>query len=128
MVGFSAAARALKQAAQRYFDSMKYFLLVAGLLLASGARAQSSLPPATTQAVHYQYCRLIKNYNTWELDYGQDAKPSVVDASLREDNAIITKFDSEVAALNYLDSRGWEYVSSTNSAGRNNYLLRRRLP
>lgn len=133
MVGFSAAGRALNRAVRRYFGGMKYLLLAAGLLLAPGARAQSSLPPATTQAVHYQYCLLTKNGNTWQLDYGQDAKPAVADAGLREDNAAVAKFKSEVATLNYLDGRGWEYVNSTSYSGttysgRTDYLLRRRLP
>ena len=45
----------------------------------------------------------------------------------------MAEFKSEVAALNYLDGRGWEYVNSTSYSGttysgRTDYLLRRRLP
>ena len=71
MVGFLTAARVLNGATRRYFGGMNYLLFVAGLLLASGARAQATSPaPVTTQAVHYQYCLLTKNGNTWQLDYG----------------------------------------------------------
>jgi hypothetical protein len=112
---------------------MKHFLLIAGLLLALGARAQSTTPPQVAQSVHYQYCMLYKSGNTWQLDYGQNAKPVVADASLREANEAVLKLKSEVAALNYLDSRGWEYVNSNSYSGstysgRTDYLLRRRLP
>ncbi|MDO7887017.1 hypothetical protein [Hymenobacter cheonanensis] len=112
---------------------MKHLLLAAGLLLAPGARAQSTPPPLAAQPVHYQYCLLYKAGNTWHLDYGQDARPAVVNAGLRDDNDAIMKLKSEVAALNYLDGRGWEYVNSTSYSGstysgRTDYLLRRRLP
>jgi hypothetical protein len=112
---------------------MNYLLLTAGLLLALGAQAQSASPPPAAQHVHYQYCQLYKSGNTWQLDYGQNATPAVVDAGLRDDNAAIAKLKSEVAALNYLDSRDWEYVNNTSYSGstysgRTDYLLRRRLP
>lgn len=112
---------------------MKHLLLATGLLLAQGARAQSTAPAPATQPAHYQYGLLYQAGNTWQLDYGQDAKPAVVAADLREDNAAIAKLKSVVAALNYLDSRGWEYVNSTSYSGttysgRTDYLLRRRLP
>ena len=133
MVGILAAARVLSGAGRRYFGGMKYILLAAGLLLAAGTRAQTASPASARQPVHYQYCLLTKSYNTWQLDYGQDAKPAVADAGLREDNAAVAKFKSEVAALNYLDGRGWEYVNSntysgSTYSGRTDYLLRRRLP
>jgi hypothetical protein len=112
---------------------MKHLLLAAGLLLAPEAWAQSTPPLPGAQPAHYRYCLLYKVGNTWHLDYGQDAKSAVVDASLREDNEAVTNLKSEVAALNYLDSRGWEYVNSTSYSGttysgRTDYLLRRRLP
>jgi len=133
MFGFSTAARALNGAGRHYFGGMKYLLLTAWLLLAAGARAQTTSPALASQPAHYQYCLLTKNYSTWHLDYGQYAKPAVADAGLREDNAAVAKLDSEVAALNYLDGRGWEYVNSTSYSGttysgRTDYLLRRRLP
>ena len=112
---------------------MKHLLFTAGLLLALETRAQSTTPAPAAQAAHYQYCLLYQTGNTWQLDYGQDAKPAVADAGLREDNAAVTKLKSAVAALNYLDSRGWEYVNSTSYSGstysgRTDYLLRRSLP
>lgn len=112
---------------------MKHLLLTAGMLLALGARGQSAPPPPAAQGLHYQYCLLYKSGNTWQLDYGQNATPAVAEASLREENAAVAKFKSEVAALNYLDGQGWEYVNSTSYSGttysgRTDYLLRRRRP
>jgi len=112
---------------------MKQLFLAAGLLLTFGAQAQNTAPTLAAQATHYQYCLLYKTGNTWQLDYGQAAQPAVADAGLREANAAIAKLKSEVAALNYLDAQGWEYVNSTTSSGatysgRTDYLLRRRRP
>jgi hypothetical protein len=111
---------------------MKNYLLAAGLLLAGlGAQAQNTipLPPATPPS--FRYAILSELGNRWHLDYGQDAKPAITNVFARDDNAVIEKMQSEVAALDYLDSRGWEYVNHTTYSGntfsgRTKYLLRQR--
>jgi hypothetical protein len=124
---------------------MKYLLLFTVLLLLAGsAHAQRKqrpqpLPPLTVPTM---YCELWRresySIGALSLDYGQDAPSLVQDTDLEEANAYVGKLTSAMAALNYLYSRGWEVVNTSDVPydvdktgtieNRVRYLLRRRTP
>jgi hypothetical protein len=66
-----------------------------------------------------QFCALIATGSyfsnlTLKLDYGQkDKSLASVDSQLQKDNTEVAALNSVVAALNYLSSHGWEYLSSS---------------
>jgi hypothetical protein len=123
---------------------MKRLLLAALLSTAFSAQAQRPLrpqpaPPLTMPIV---YCELERRethaLQPLALDYGQHEPTYVQDADLAQAAAFVAKLPSIAAALNYLHSRGWEFVSATTVpydvdksgtiASRVRYLLRRRTP
>ena len=111
-------------------------LLLALLFSAAMAPAiAQTTPSASSQAVRYQYCNLL----SWgsagrdaSLEYGQHAKPAVVNSELEILNQEVRKIDSGVAALTYLCSHGWEYVAvsapSPGGTAFTQYLIRRPQP
>lgn len=89
-------------------------LLLALGLLATGAHAQSSSPPAKTNCSP-QYC-LLYTLGAYfvkkglRLDYSQKQRKhlAVQDAALAALATAVERFTSLPAALSYLDSQGWE--------------------
>ena len=123
---------------------MKRFLLAALLPFALTAQAQRKPrpQPAPTLTVPIVY-RELERRETYALqplalDYGQNEPTYVQDADLAQAAAFVAKLPAIAAALNYLYSRGWEFVSATTVpsdvdksgtvTSRVRYLLRRRTP
>ena len=119
-------------------------LLILGMFsFAHAASAQESSPVPSALSVQYEYVTLLAvgGGNAF-LDYGQAkelGKQAPV-TELEKDFVAIQKLPRAMEALNYLSSRGWEYVgmgnrqrsSGSTSAGSfsistsTEYLLRRR--
>ncbi|RZJ94279.1 MAG: hypothetical protein EOO60_03405 [Hymenobacter sp.] len=108
---------------------MKHLLLALSLLLATGAHAQTALPP--------KYCLLYTRGSSFasiglRLDYGQNLPKELVvqDATLLNLAKQIERFNSVPGALTYLDSQGWEVAQvatlHSGAASEVGYLLRRR--
>lgn len=111
---------------------LKYFTL-ALLLVATSRPARAQTAPATSSTPgQYQYCNLVGYYTTGRdahLEYGQHAKPAVTNPELEALDAEIKELDSATVALNYLTSRGWEFVNVTSLAPASIiYILRKRTP
>lgn len=70
--------------------------------------------------VNWVYCQIVgtqkflnPNKVTVEVDYGQKRKWfSMQDSRIRDEEGEIKDFNSMVDALNYLGSRGWEFVQA----------------
>ena len=119
--------------------SMKHYLLACSLLLATAAQAQKRAAAVATAPV--VFCNLLVEGQhldrvEMKLDYGQTSKAQAQEADLAEADGQIQQLNSVAAALNYMASRGWDFVAvtaMTRSGGgpmANNtllgYLLRRR--
>lgn len=114
--------------------SMKHLLFVLCLLTTSVYAQQVTLPRPNTPV---KYCLLYTLSSTFyatsvRLDYGQNQRKelAVQDASLKALATDIERYLSVPAALNYLDSQGWELVQAATlpdeKSGQVGYLLRRR--
>jgi hypothetical protein len=109
---------------------MKYLLLACGLSLATVVNAQTTAPP--------KYCLLYTKGGSFSspglrLDYGQNLSKelAVQDAALATLTQYIERLHSVPAALNHLDSQGWEVIQATslpdgNAQGSASFLLRRK--
>jgi hypothetical protein len=94
---------------------MKHLLLACCLLLASSAQAQKRAV-ATATASPIVFCNLLVEGQRLDkvdlkLDYGQNSKAQAQDAGLAEADAQVQQLNSVAAALNYMSSQGWEFVS-----------------
>ena len=95
---------------------MKRLLLAALLPLTFSVQAQQKPrpQPAPMLTVPIVYCELhrIETYGQQPLalDYGQNEPTYVQDADLAQAAAFVATLPSLAAALNYLYSRGWEFI------------------
>jgi hypothetical protein len=91
------------------FKYMFCFFLLA--LTAAPTLAQTS--SGSSLAPVYRHCLIAgrdSNYAGVHLEYGQEAFPAVNDTQLAQDDAIVRKLGSMIAALNYMSRRGWECI------------------
>ncbi|MFC7670487.1 hypothetical protein ACFQT0_26460 [Hymenobacter humi] len=89
----------------------------------------------------YRHCLITgrdSDFAGVHLEYGQEASPPVNDTQLAQDDAIVRRMSSMMAALNYMSKRGWECigvntvpsdVSTTTGVvhSTTSYLLRQRV-
>jgi hypothetical protein len=117
-------------------------LLSAAFLPVRGQAVPTPAPNAASPGA-YQFCVVVLAAGSnFQLEYGQSERGAVPNAELAQDAAKIGEMASLPAVLNYLSSRGWEYLSATSVTTDSrptwsseirygwstNYLLRRRLP
>ncbi|GAA4306511.1 hypothetical protein [Nibribacter koreensis] len=121
---------------------MKKLVLLFSLLvcLTSTIKAQTPTPQRTEE-----YCQITKTgKNTIRIDYGQELLYGA-ESYIKDDKGKPMKFNSVIDALNYLNSKGWELVSSfvgvphstspgysegsitTSSSSEFHYVMRRKL-
>jgi hypothetical protein len=90
---------------------------IGALFFAHTSFAQDSAPAATAPATSYEYVTLVTiNGGDSFLDYGQlkELGKQAPVTELEKDYVAIQKIPRAMQALNYLSSRGWEFVSMGN--------------
>lgn len=107
----------------------KYFILSLSLLIVGFTFGQESDDPT------YVYCELVgtgklfSNKVNVVIDYGQERKFFQGGTVIEEEGGGVKDFNSMVDALNYMGSKGWEFVQAyTISVSNSNvyhWLLRK---
>ena len=109
--------------------------LIINLLLVftfSLSKAQSSNTVARTE----EYVMMISNEKTlgnfdmhFSVDYGEDLPLTTTESMVKEENKKLKQFKKIVDVLNYMNSKGWVYLSTYqmtyNSGSYYHYLLKR---
>lgn len=95
---------------------MKKLLILISVIycLVSTVNAQENIP---TEEMQFFYCELLgtqkmlSNKITVTIDFGQINK-LVSDQRLRDDKGEVIVFNSMVDAMNWMGSRGWEFIQA----------------
>jgi len=97
---------------------IKLPLIAIGMLsFAHAAFAQESIPVTSSSTTQYEYITLLSiGGGEAFLDYGQlkELGKQAPVTELEKDFVAIQKLPRAMQALNYLSSRGWEYVGMGN--------------
>lgn len=107
------------------------FLALLLALATPAAFAQTTPTAPAAKPPQYEHCMLMASGAYFaRLDFGQRVKETPQNPELLRADEAVRKLRSVVAALNYLSSQGWEYISvNTFADGTTNpttgYLLRR---
>lgn len=110
---------------------LKPFTLALLLSVSAFSTLAQTSPSTSSSQVgqQYQYCNLVglgTQSREARLEYGQHAKTPINNPELDALDQEVKKLDSEIAGLNYMTSRGWEYVGVASLATHTIYVLRRR--
>ncbi len=83
-----------------------------------------------------EYClligtaRLFSNKVSIQVDFGQN-RPFFSDNRYKDENGNVVLFESMVDALNYMNSRGWQFVGAypmvSNAGTAYHYLMKRNI-